>query len=229
MRPAITVQGDEIIVLDDEDNLLTFRKTMLPEVFLKWQSVSRVRLFDAITVNGVQSIKSQPSHLPVIATTDDSVFGVNLSTKGIGVLPRRDILDEVTKGFMDAINLSDESEWQNTIMERTATALRFYNDASKFDQYLLGGLEIFEGNTYKNILENPFTALLYTGAAPDFPSYQINCVAEILTPENPYYQFLYAARNLFAYDSFHIKQTRYPAGYLFHVSEVKNKTPHPRK
>ncbi len=45
--------------------------------------------------------------------------------------------------------------------------------------------------------------------------------------DNPYYRFLLAARELFAYDAFHVMQHRYPHGYVFHVCEIIDKTPIP--
>ncbi len=76
---------------------------------------------------------------------------------------------------------------------------------------------------------NPRASLLYTGKAPYYPSYQFNVIVSIIDVDNPYYVFLRAARELFASDAFHIPQTRYPFGYLFHVVEVLDKTPYPRR
>ncbi|WP_287585931.1 hypothetical protein, partial [Candidatus Borrarchaeum sp.] len=62
-----------------------------------------------------------------------------------------------------------------------------------------------------------------------FPSYQFNGVVGFVDSENPYFRFLRAARELFAFDSFHIPQIRYPYGFLFHVVEIQDKTPFPRR
>ena len=93
----------------------------------------------------------------------------------------------------------------------------------------MGGLEIFEGQTYKNLLTDPRAALLYSGEAPKFPSYQINGVIKFVNKGDIYFRFLLAARELFARDTFHVHQIHYPFGYLFFPIEIKNKTPFPRR
>ena len=59
-------------------------------------------------------------------------------------------------------------------------------------------------------------------------SYQFNAVAERIEPGDDRYQYLLAARELVAWDSFHIEQHRYPFGYVFHLVEIIEKTPFPR-
>ena len=105
----------------------------------------------------------------------------------------------------------------------------FYANPGWINRKLLGGLEIFEGTTAKNIKCNPMVSLLFTGQAPKYPSFQFNGIMEIVKPGNKYYQFLLAARELFAMDAFHIHQIRYPFGYLFHLVEIKDKTPYPKR
>jgi hypothetical protein len=61
-----------------------------------------------------------------------------------------------------------------------------------------------------------------------YRSFQIDAVVEILTPEHPVYRFAFWSRRLFEHDPFHITQTRFPYAYLFHPSEVRDKTPFAR-
>ena len=75
----------------------------------------------------------------------------------------------------------------------------------------------------------PFASLLYTGTAPRFLSFQFNGIMNIIQNKNQYYQFLLSARELFAFDSFHVLQGRYPFGYLFYVVNIKEKTPYSKK
>ena len=112
--------------------------------------------------------------------------------------------------------------------QRMKIVEEFYNNFESFGQYLLGGLEIFEGKTFLNLQKNPKASLLFTGEAPKFPSYQFNGIIEIINEKNPYFRFLLAARELFAHNPFHVKQTSYPFGYLFYAIEIKDKTPFPR-
>ena len=106
---------------------------------------------------------------------------------------------------------------------------KFYSDINNFNRFMLGGLDIFGGTTSANLKESGMAALLYTGEAPRFPSYQINCLVQLIENDNPYYQFLLAARELFAMDAFHIHQIEYPFGYLLFPVELKDKTPYPKR
>ncbi len=96
------------------------------------------------------------------------------------------------------------------------------------DPYRLGSLEIFEGQTFKNIQNDPRVALLFTGGGPEYLSFQLNCAAEILGAGHPVYEFLRLSRLLFEFEQFHIAQPKYPYAYQFWVCEIKEKTPRRR-
>jgi hypothetical protein len=208
---------------------VTLSRVRLPDDFLVWQSQARLGMFKAMEEHGDTAVRTAPAHLPVLASMGDSVFPINLATRGIGVLPRKEELTEFTNKFKEARANVDRSRFHESLAKRVKIAREFYSRPEIFDPNILGGLEIFEGKTSKNLKKNPTASLLYTGEAPRFPSYQLNGVIEFVEKENPHFEFLLAARELFAFDHFHVTQKRYPYGYLFHVVEVKNKTPFPRK
>jgi hypothetical protein len=206
-----------------------FPQTRLPEDFLVWQSQARLAMFKMMEDRGGESVKMAPVHLPVLASLGEGMFPVNLVTRGIGVLPKKEKLSEFTEKFRNARVHTDSSRFHENLSERVNQVKEFYRNPDLFDPYILGGLEIFEGQTPKNLRKNPIVALLYTGEAPKFPSYQLNGIIEFIQPKTPYYEFLLAARELFAFDNFHVSQHSYPYGYLVHITEVKNKTPFSRK
>jgi len=208
---------------------VSFPRVRLPEDFLIWQSQARLNMFHLMEQRGAQAISMAPVHLPVLATLGKGDFPINLSTRGIGVLPKRGHLEEYTEQFRSALAKVEVSRFSESLRDRVSCAKEFYSSPELFDPYILGGLEIFEGQTSKNLMQTPLASLLYTGKAPKFPSYQLNGVISFVESGDPYYEFLLAARELFAFDSFHVKQKQYPYGYLFHVTEVRNKTPYPRK
>ena len=201
----------------------------LPNIFLQWQSRARLDMFEQLQKGGVHSIKTLPAHLPVLATMEREKPFINLTTKGLGLLPKYDKLKDFLNLFVNTKNSCDSRPWESTITQRMEIALKFYNNLDNFDPYLLGGLEIFEGTTAKNLMRSPFASLLYTGRAPKFLSFQFDGIIDIIQNENLYYQFLLSARELFAFDSFHVKQIKYPFGYLFYVINIKEKTPFSRK
>jgi len=201
----------------------------LPTLFLQWQSESRKSLFDMIKEKGSQSIKMQPAHLPVLATEGEGEFSINLANKGLGMLPKVSTLEDYINKFEVILAETKDKEWKESIFQRMKIVGEFYFNPENFDPFLLGGLEIFEGKSFQNILKNPRAALLFTGEAPKFPSYQFNGFLKIIEKTDPYFRFLLVARQLFARDPFHVLQADYPYGYLFYTTEIKDKTPFSRK
>ncbi len=223
-------QIENVIYCKLEDNLeYKFKINPLPEKFIEWQSKSRVEMLKFLESGKDNMIKVQPAHLPVLATKSDGPFPINLTTKGMGLLPKKEYLEKFTNLFRSTIEKYISKPWRESLIERMKVAVQFYESVDHFDNQLLGGLEIFEGKTPQNLKQYPLASLLYTGEAPKFPSYQFNGLIEFIDKKNPYYEFLLAARELFAFDAFHIKQYKYPFGYLFYTIEIKNKTPFSRK
>jgi hypothetical protein len=113
---------------------------------------------------------------------------------------------------------------------RSAALRRLYADPAHFDACRMGGLEIFEGQTLKNLRAQPRISLLFMGMLPRpqrvrYLSFQVNGNVDICPPENPYHRFLLSARRLFEFDRFHLPQNAYPLAYVIRVSEVLDKSP----
>ena len=220
---------DDIIQMNLLDQNIIIPRIALPEEFLNWQSESRIKMFKTLTEEGANAVKVQPSHLPVMATLGSGEFPINLATRGMGILPNNENLKKFTKIFEEVKKECEGKSWSETLPLRVKTAQNFYSKPGIFDNTILGGLEIFEGQTANNLQRNPLVSLIYTGEAPKFLSYQLNGVIKFVDPQNEHYRFLRAARELFAFDSFHIPQINYPIGYLFYPAEDLNKTPYPRR
>ncbi len=194
-----------------------------------WQSQARLEAFAIMRQQQATAVRSMPAHLPVLASFGEGDFPVNLTTRGIGLLPKGELLAEMTAVLETTIRESAGKPWPDTLPERLNAMQKIYEDPSLLDDTRLGGLEIFEGQTLKNLKADPRAALLYTGTAPRYASYQLNGYIELIEPDNPRYRFLRAARELFAQDVFHIHQLNYPNGYLFYPLAIKDKTPFPRR
>ncbi|MFX1445781.1 MAG: hypothetical protein ACFFHV_20385 [Promethearchaeota archaeon] len=201
----------------------------LPETFLVWQIGARLHLLESIKKNGVESIKTQPAHLPVLASLGSAPFYVNLSTRGIGLLPKKDKIQKFIELFNSTREKFKNKPWRESITERMEILMILYNNVDNFNKFLLGGLEIFGGETQKNLKNYPLSSLLYTGESPKFVSFQFNGLITFIRENNLYYQFLLAVRELFAHDNFHVPQLHYLYGYLFYPVEIKEKTPFSRK
>jgi len=194
----------------------------LPDSFLSWLAQSRMAVFEHLLRHGAEGAREHPGHLPVLATMGDGPFPINLACKGMGPLPRPELLDQVSAEF-EAARHSDPS-----LVRRIATARAFYADWHNFDPSCLGGLEIFEGRTFANLRALPRASLLFFSGPPEFRSTQLNGSVELCAAGDSRFRFLLAARQLFSHDAFHIPQSRYAAGYLLRPVEVITKTPYPR-
>lgn len=206
-----------------------YNRKKLPEKFLEWQSTARMMAFEKMMNADSRAVRSMPAHLPVLLTYGEGDFPANLTTRGIGLLPKEEYLAYYTSSLEKVLQETAGKALSETLTARLAAVQEFYENPAHFDDACLGGLEIFEGQTLKNMRTDPRAALLYTGAAPKYPSYQFNGLLKIITPDDLHYRFLLAARELFARDAFHIHQIKYPNGYLFYPVEILDKTPFPRR
>lgn len=203
-----------------------FKVQELPEDFIRWQLDYKHSIYDAIEKN--EYIAFNAGHLPVVGTWNSESTFPNLANKGIGFTPKDEYLEKYLKLVEDAVDQISQlppHAVNETRLLRTQTAREFYSHPEHVDWRRLGLLEIFEGSTLKNLRDNPHASVLWTGNSPVFMSYQVNCVVEIITSDDPRYRFSWAMRRLFEYEPFHIVQTMYPYAYCFWVTSFKNKTP----
>jgi len=210
---------------EQEVELEGFKLAELPERFIDWQIQSRKELFSKLLRR--EPVHFLASHLPVLATLTPEGT-INLANKGVGLLPREEHLQHYIELFSRVLAESQDRPWEETLPGRVEAASELLHHPEHIDLYRLGSLEIFEGQTFKNIQKNPRVALLFTGAGPQYLSFQLDGVAEILGPGHPVYEFLRMSRLLFEYEHFHIAQPRYPYAYQFWVFEIKEKTPRRR-
>ncbi len=213
--------------LQSADGDKSRERSALPLEFLEWQRDTRLSLFRTVTSKGLGNVRTMPSHLAVIGTTDPD-GSVNLATKGIGLVPKPDRIEAFTSTFRAAAEKRGHETRGATLEERIRTLLSFYSEVDNFDDSRLGGLEIFEGMTYDNLRNDPRASLLFSGEAPSFLSYQVDGEVEFVEEGDPYYEFLLSARELFARDCFHVPQSNYPHGFVLRVRRVRDKRPFPR-
>jgi hypothetical protein len=225
---SVSVSENKLEIKYPRGHSLSCERVPLPQAFLEWQSQARLRMFQLLSQAGSGAIHSQPAHLPVLATLGEGDFPINLATRGIGLLPKSDSIGMYIRLFTSAIKEGDRDRWNVSLPARVDAMRQFYEHIENVDPMILGGLEIFEGRTLANMRNNPLVSLLYTGEPPKYPSFQFNCVMEFLYGDDPRFKFLLAARELFAFEAFHITQKKYPWGYAFHLVEVIEKTPYPR-
>ncbi|MDH3285774.1 MAG: hypothetical protein OEQ13_13665 [Acidobacteriota bacterium] len=209
-----------------DETVREFEVKELPEGFRRWQLDYKHSIYDAIERD--EYIAFNAGHLPVVGTWESESIVPNLANKGVGFTPRDEHIDHYLKLVEDAVEQISElppHAVNETRDLRINTAREFYKHPEHVDWRRLGLLEIFEGGTFRNLTENPYASVLWTGNAPVFVSYQVDCAVEIITPEDPRYRFSWAMRRLFEYEPFHVVQTMYPYAYCFWVIGYKDKTP----
>lgn len=202
---------------------------IIPKRFLDWMVTSRVKFLTDMREG--KPTRYFSAHLPVMATwRNGDPFPVNMTVKGIGLIPREAVLHDYIDIFESVLADARTLPWHESLGKRLGAVTKLYSNPENFDPCMLGGLEIFEGSAFANLRENPRASLLYVGMSQtagrmEYISFQINGNVEILQKDNSYYRYLLASRKLFEFDSFHIYQPDYPFGYLIRVSEVKDKSP----
>lgn len=197
----------------------------LPEKFIAWQIRSREELYEKLLRH--EPVQFLASHLPVLATLRPQGT-VNLATKGVGLVPKHEHIAHYIELFTRVLRESRAQSLPETLAARIGAACELFQHPDHIDARRLGSLEIFEGETFRNIRSDPRIALLFTGGGPDYLSFQVEGIAQVVEPGQPVYEFLRASRLLFEHERFHIAQPAYPHAYEFLLSEVREKTPHRR-
>lgn len=203
-----------------------FAVTELPEQFVSWQLAYKRRIYDMIEKD--EYVRFNAGHLPVVGTWSGNRTVPNLANKGVGFTPKDEYLDhcvgKVEAAVEQIVKLPPHAVDETRAL-RIATAREFYAHPEHIDWRRLGLLEIFEGDTYRNLTRHPFASVLWTGDSPVFVSFQVDCIVEIITTEDPRYRFSWAMRRLFEYEPFHVVQTMFPYAYTFWVYDWHDKTP----
>ncbi len=194
-------------------------------VFLEWQCQKRQAMFAALRRG--EHPRFLASHLPVLSTlnSEPAAFPIHASTRGVGLFPKEEYLAEHVDEISDCLVRSQHKPAPDTLGERIETTLSLYNRPERIDQGVFGGIEIFRGQSYRNLLADPRASLLFTGFGPQYLSFQFNCDVELVEPQDARFEFLRGMRLLFEQERFHIQQPQYLLGYVFHIREIFDKTP----
>jgi hypothetical protein len=217
---------DGVARLESNGRTRDFEIKELPEQFVRWQLDYKHSIYDAIERD--EYIAFNAGHLPVVATWSGESLVPNLANKGVGFTPKDEHIEyylDLVESAVAKIEKLPPHAVNETRDLRVGTARELYSHPEHIDWRRLGLLEIFEGSTLRNLANNPMSSVLWTGNSPVFVSFQVDCVVEIITPEDPRYRFSWAMRRLFEYEPFHVVQTMYPYSYCFWVYNYKDKTP----
>jgi len=215
--------GDNVVIGVDTGGS-TYPVVEMTEDMFSWQLRSRQDIFMKLTQG--QRPTDFHAHLPVVATFNAELpFPIHTATKGTGLLPRDEFLEEYIAAAAQCLEDAKDQPWEQSQASRIAVAQRLYENPEHIDRRTLGLVEIFQGQTFRNLERNPVMTVHYTGPGPEYPSYQLNGVVEQICPGDTRFDFLYRMRMLFEYNAFHIQQPEYPSGYVFWICEIFDKSP----
>lgn len=191
----------------------------LPDEFIEWQIERRKEgIQDLLLGKG----SGYEAHLPVMSTYGSKGFKLNLAVKGVGLLPREDLIIDYVKEWALLINNCISSGWNKTGKKRLESLLNFYSSPEIFDKESLVSIEMYGTKTYNNIKKNKTCALLFTDLGyKDLVSYQVNCKVKIKQFPDKVYRYAVLLHSLF-----HSKPMYdYPYVYQLDVVGVLDKRP----
>ncbi len=149
------------------------------------------------------------AHLPVYITNNpqDGLFRVNAATKGTGFVAKEAYLDYYIDKFRiisEKTNLpggASAEEKANSVRTRISAILEFYENTDKIDLRCLAGLEIWPGNSSKNVMLDPRVSLHFLGMPTSeqhmrYQQWQINCIWEKIAQSDKRFIFGVALRQL---------------------------------
>jgi hypothetical protein len=166
---------------------------------------------------------------PTVSTMNSTgIFPVNSAKKIIRLTLTDDALEERILE-MEGAELSFQGKpFEDTIEERVELYQDIMLDDKKIDRFRLGAVEMYGDQTYQNIQRDPRASLNFfwsQDVEPEAQSFQVNCVAEIVPPGDPFFRYMRIMRRLFSSRLLDLRGTEdYICAYKFWVCESKEKS-----
>ncbi len=166
---------------------------------------------------------------PTVSSLNASnIFPIN-SAKKIARLTLTDDALEDSIHELEGAELSFQGRpFEETIDERIELYHKMMLDDKKIDRFRLGSVEMYGDKTYHNILRDPRVTLnmFWTQEKePQAQSYQINCIAEVVPPGDPFFKYMRLMRRLFSKTLIDLRgKSDYVCAYKFWVCETKDKS-----
>ncbi len=166
---------------------------------------------------------------PTVSTLNVSnIFPINSAKKII----RLTLTDEALADTIDELEGAELAfqgrPFEETLDERIDLYQKIMLDDSKIDRFRFGAVEMYGDQTYQNILRDPRVTLNTFWTDEErfrANSFQINCVAEVVPPGDPFYRYMRLMRRLFSRTLIDIRHSSdYVCAYKFWVCESKDKS-----
>jgi len=166
---------------------------------------------------------------PTVSSMNSTgIFPVNSAKKIVRLTLTDDALEKRILE-MEGAELSFQGrQFEDTMEERVELYQQMMLDDEEIDRFRLGAVEMYGDQTYQNILRDPRVSLNFfwtQEAEPEAQSFQVNCVAEIVPPGDPFFRYMRIMRRLFSSRLLDLRGTEdYICAYKFWVCEAKEKS-----
>ncbi len=201
----------------------------LPDQFLDWNLEARLevldRIMDMVTGMGGAPPSLAGPHNAAMATRgarrNDSILTINNAFKGMGLCPRREVIQQKIQHMRDTIG--------DPMPQKIEFLKEMYSDRTNFDTTKLISLELystpnFETHTFINLMSEPVTSLVFL----DSKSYEVRGVGQLVDytePTEGSYPLQIVEYTNIAHSYFHGEFPRMFPGILVHVLETFDNTP----
>jgi hypothetical protein len=156
------------------------------------------------------------------------IFPVNSAKKIVRLTLTDEALEDKILELEGAELSFQGRPFAETIEERVELYQQTMLDDRKIDRFRFGAVEMYGDVTFQNIQHDPRVSLTFfwtQEAAPESQSFQVNCIAEIVPPGDPFFRYMRIMRRLFSSRLLDLRGTEdYICAYKFWVCETKEKS-----
>jgi hypothetical protein len=207
--------------------ILTYPLNAIPDIL--YQALADIAEKHMDTDSGLEFLYRSTVQKPTFVTFNSmNPFPLNCAPKVVRLTYQDEIIRTTIDELEGRILSLQGRDFKDTIEERIQIYRELYSDDSKIDRMRLGAIEIYGASTYQNILRDPRVTLGFSWYNPDESpreiGFQINCVAEIVIPGDPFYEYMEVMRTLFSQHYLNLGGRQYKCAYKLWVSEIKQKS-----
>jgi hypothetical protein len=207
--------------------VMTYPLNAIPDIL--YQALADVAEKDINTENGLEYLYRSTVQKPTFVTFNAmNPFPLNCAPKVVRLTYHDEVIRNTLSDLEGRILSLQGRDFDNTINERIQLYRELHSDDSKIDRMRLGAIEIYGANTYENILRDPRVTLGFSWYRPEESpkemGFQINCIAEVAIPGDPFYEYMEMMRTLFSKHYLNLGGKQYTCAYKLWVSEIKSKS-----
>ncbi|MGY5852337.1 MAG: hypothetical protein RTU92_02080 [Candidatus Thorarchaeota archaeon] len=178
---------------------------------------------------GLQRIWTSSITKPALCTNNPSsiAFPINAATKTVKLtLVDNLIEDQIDELEGDLLSFQGRP-FDDTLETRFEIFRKLFSDDAKIDRFRLGAVEMYGGVSYANIQRDPRVTLNFAwrdAQTRTLLGFHLNCIAEIIPLEDPFFRFMTVLSNLFSKRFLDLQRPNYVAAYRLWVCEAKDKS-----